>query len=448
MSQQIRKALKWLTGPSSMTPGGSGPPSIPPGRNLPAPPPDVPPPPSGRNLPPPPDVPPARNLPGPTAPDVPARGNGWGAALGAGAALATGGGILGYVINAMNEGGNQAPPQPPAPQPPAQPPFDPKAATREEMLAHGYRDYGGGWVNAGAGPPKPRTNGLGVPDDWRRKMFLEQQANRYRQDFAKNPAMYNDMVASYDQGGRSHSARAVATRALTDHLDAQKAAQIGINIDNRAAQQNVANQMGVDRGYVMAMQDVQRHVANGDIASASATAAMYSQRYGPGFLYAAKNMTDQHTASEKAKAEMAGQKPPPQTVAQSVNKNMAEIQAMPPGPARKAAIEAFYTQGANGDPKAAKAGVENHYQTIVKDMALRLGQLSPEETSELQQVAGHMNYQQFLKYSGAADTPENQKHYQRIFNKNATWAQSNEQLGLLGTLRDWAVPDFIFPNWK
>jgi hypothetical protein len=344
----------------------------------------------------------------------------------------------------MNNGGNQAPPppQPPAPQPP-QPQGEP---THEELLADGFRDYGGGMT-------APGGNASGVPDHWRRKMFLKQQANRYRHEFAKNPKQYSDMVASYDQAntnapGSAHSARAVATRALTDHLDAQKAAQIGINIDNRSAQQNVANQMGVDRGYVMAMQDVQRHAANGDVASASASAAMYAQRYGPGFLYAAKNMTDQHSASERAKAEMAGQKPPPQTVAQSVQKNMAEIQAMPPGPARKAAIEAFYTQGAGGDPKAAKAGVENHYQTIVKDMGSRLGQLSPEEMSELQQVAGHMNYQQFLKYSGAVDNADTQKHYQRIFNKNATWAQSNEQLGPLGTLRDYAVPDWLFPGWK
>jgi hypothetical protein len=316
------------------------------------------------------------------------------------------------------------------------------------MLAAGYRDYGGGWVKTGEGAPQPRTNGLGVSDDWRRKMFLKQQANRYRHEIAANPGQYGDMVAAYDQGGPSHSARAVATRALTDHLDAQKAAQIGINVDNAAKQTNVARQMGVDRGYVMAMEDVQRHAARGDIASASAAAAMYAQRYGPGFLYAAKNMTDQHSASEKAKAEMAGQKPPPKAIADSVQENMAKIQAMPPGPARKAAIESFYTASAGGDPKAAKASVENHYQTIIKDMGGRLGQLSPEETSELQQVAGHMNYQQFLKYSGAADTPENQKHFQRIFNKNATWAQANEQLGPLGTLRDWAVPDFLFPGWK
>jgi len=427
MSQQIRNALKWLTGPSSMTPGGSGPPSIPPGRNLSPPPPDVPPPPSGRNLPP---------------PDVPARGNGWGAALGAGAALAAGGGVLGYVINAMNNGGNQAPPpQPPAP--PAQPPFDPKTATIDEMVAAGYRDYGNGFV----APGTPATRG-------QRERFLKDQARRYRTQIADNPKIYGDIVASYDQAnttnvpGSAHSARAVATRALTAHLDAQKEAQIWTNIDNRAKQQNVANQMGVDRGYVMAMEDVQRHAARGDVASASAAAAMYSQRYGPGFLYAAKNMTDQHSASERAKAEIAGQKPPPKAIADSVQENMAKIQAMPPGPARKAAIEAFYNAGANGDPKAAKASVENHYQTIVKDMGSRLGQLSPEETSELQQVAGHMNYQQFLKYSGAADTPENQKNYQRIFNKNATWAQSNEQLGPLGTLRDWAVPDFLFPGWK
>lgn len=444
MSRAIRKALEALTGAPSVPDGPAGVPPIPSGRGLPPPTPT-------RNLPPPPDVPPVRNLPGPTAPDAPtppAGRSGWGTAARVGAALAAGGGVLG-ALGALSPESKGPPipppggPQPPAPPTPASPPIDPKTATREELLAAGYRDYGSGYV-------PPGSNAMGVPDHWRRKMFLKQQANRYRHDFAKNPDQYNDMVAAYDQAGpnASHSARAVATRALTDHLDAQGAAQRGINVDNAANQTNMARQMGVPRGYIMAMQDVQRHAARGDIASASAAAAMYGQVYGQSFLYAAKNMTDQHAASEKAKAEIAGQKPPPQTVAQSVNKNMAEIQAMPPGPARKAAIEQFYSAGASGDPKAAKAGVENHYQTIVKDMATRLGNLSPEETSELQQVAGHMNYQQFLKYSGAVDTPDTQKHYQRIFNKNATWAQANEQLGPLGTLRDYAVPDWLFPGWK
>lgn len=331
----------------------------------------------------------------------------------------------------MNGGGSQPPAPPPAPpQPPAPPPIDPKTATREELLAAGYRDYGSGYV-------PPGSNAMGVPDHWRRKMFLKQQANRYRHDFAKNPDQYSDMVAAYDQAGpnASHSARAVATRALTDHLDAQGAAQRGINVDNAANQTNMARQMGVPRGYIMAMQDVQRHAARGDIASASAAAAMYGQVYGQSFLYAAKNMTDQHAASEKAKAEMAGQKPPPQTVASSVNKNMAEIQAMPPGPARKAAIEQFYTAGANGDSKAAQAGVRNHYQTIVKEMAGRLDRLSPEEMSELQQVANGMSYKAFIQYAGLQDSVENQKHYQRIFSKNASWAQFGDNFGVGNVVR-------------
>jgi hypothetical protein len=303
------------------------------------------------------------------------------------------------------------------------------------MLAAGYRDYGGGWVNAGAGAPQPRTNGLGVPDDWRRKMFLKQQANRYRQEFAQNPAQYSDMVAAYDQGGGSHSARAVATRALTDHLDAQKAAQIGINVDNRAKHFNTARQMGVPVGYVEAMDDVAAHAQRGDLASSSAAAAMYGQMYGPAFMYAARNLTDQHNASEKAKAEMAGQKPPQPTVTESVAKNLAQIQAMPPGAERKAAIEQFYLTANKGDAKAAKAQIENHYQTIIRDMGTRLDKLSPEEMSELQQVAGGMNYNKFLQYAGLTDTLDNQRAYQRIFNKNASWAQFGDNLGVGNVIR-------------
>jgi len=114
---------------------------------------------------------------------------------------------------------------------------------------------------------------------------------------------------------------------------------------------------------------------------------------------------------------------------------MAEIQAMPPGPARKAAIEQFYSAGSNGDPKAAQAGVRNHYQTIIKDMGTRLGSLSPEEMSELQQVANGMSYRAFIQYAGLQDTLENQQHYQRIFSKNASWAQFGDNFGVGNVIR-------------
>jgi hypothetical protein len=297
------------------------------------------------------------------------------------------------------------------------------------MLAAGYRDYGGGWVKTGEGAPQPRTNGMGVPDDYRRKMFLKQQANRYRDEIAKNPALYTDMAASYDQTNGGHSARAVATRALTDHLDAQKAAQIGINVDNQAKQNNIARQMGVPRGYIMAMEDVSASAARGDLADASAKAAMYGQIYGQSFLYAARNMTDQHNASEKAKGELASQKPVPPTALESVDKGMKEIAAMPPGQGRKTAIETLHMQRSNGDAAAAKKAVENHYQPIVRDMAKRLDKLSPDELSELQQVAGNMSYSQFMQYAGLPDTVDNQKHFQRIFGKNASYAQFGDNLG-------------------
>jgi aminopeptidase N len=135
-------------------------------------------------------------------------------------------------------------------------------------------------------------------------------ANRYRHQIAANPKLYEDMMAAYDGAqtpvdlpkmtpegiNRDASARALAARALTDHLDAQKAAQIGINVDNQAKQNNIARQMGMTRGQVMAMDDVSASVAKGDVASASAKAAMYAEQYGPAFLYAARNMTDRLAA--------------------------------------------------------------------------------------------------------------------------------------------------------
>jgi len=292
------------------------------------------------------------------------------------------------------------------------------------MRAAGYRDYGGGWVAPGT-PASPRE----------RARFLKEQAVRYRTQIAANPQLYNDIVAAYDAGdtshlpGSGHAARAVATRALTAHMDAQKEAQIWTNVDNSFKQQNVARQMGVPRGYIMAMEDVSTSARNGNAAEASAKAAMYAERYGQGFLYAARNMTDQHNASEKAKGELASQKPVPPTAVESVDKGMKDIAAMPPGAARKAAIETLHSQRSNGDPAAAKKAVENHYQPLVREMATRLDRLSPDELSELQQVAGGMSYDQFMQYSGLPDTVENQKHFQRIFGKNASYAQFGDNLG-------------------
>lgn len=439
MSRNLRNAIRWLndaaTGVLSPTPGTPAPGAATPGASptpaAPTPAPPPPPTPPARRPTPAPDAPtPATPTPTPSAPSrLPTLGR----AAQIAAAVVAGGYGLGNLLNGLG-GGDDPQPQPAAqpagpPAPPPPPPVDPKTATREEMLAAGYRDYGGGWVNAGAGAPQPRTNGMGVPDHWRKKMFLDEQNNRYRQEFAKTPAMYNDMVASYDQGGPSHASRAFATRALTDHLGRQKAAQIGINVDNQAKQNNVARQMGMTRGQVMAMEDVSASAASGDLAGASAKAAMYAEQYGPAFLYAARNMTDQHMASEKAKAEIAGQKPTPPTAVESVEKGMKDIASMPPGATRRAAIETLHTQRNNGDPAAAKKAVENHYQPIVREMATRLDRLSPDELSELQQVAGGMSYQQFMQYSGLPDTVDNQKHFQRIFGKNASYAQFGDNLG-------------------
>ena len=426
----IGQAIRVLTNtPPRRLPGGGGPPAVPPRGGPPAAPAGgVPPkggdltvPPRGGPL----SVPPARSL---TPPDAPsAGGGGWSNAAKIAGAIATGGGIIG-LINAMS-GDDDAPQQPAADPAPGQPPAP---TTRADLVNAGYRDYGSGLV-------PPGGQALGVPEHYRRRMWLKDQSRKYGAEFAKNPKLYSDMVAAYDQAqlgpGSAHSSRAVAAADLTDHLDAQKVGQIEVNRQNAASQQNVARQMGVPRGMVMAMQDVQRHAARGDMASASAAAAMYGQVYGPAFANAATNVTAQHVASERAKGELARQKPPTPSITDSVKENTDQIAAMPAGVGRKAAIEQFYNAANKGDAKAAKSQIENHYQPIIREMGSRLDKLSPEETVELQQVAGHMDYAQFLKYAGVTDTPEAQRSFQRIFTKNASWAQFGDNYGVGNLIR-------------
>jgi len=384
-----------------------------------------------------PSVPPRKNLPGPTAatPSAPAaptpsRLPDWRTLATGAAGLVGGGAIVGNILHAMGGsggGGGAAPPAPPAgpPAPPPPPPFpkvDPKTATREEMRAAGYRDYGGGWV----APGTPATR-------WQREDFLKRQAVKYRTQIAANPELYNDIVAAYDAGdtsnvpGSGHAARAVATRALTAHMDAQKEAQIWTNIDNRAKQQNVAMQMGVPRGYIMAMDDVQARIAKGDVAGATAASATYAGIYGPAFALGAKNLTDQATAQAKADAEKDPAKP---GVVDSTIRNMEQISTMPAGSARRAAITAHYQTASAGNAEAAAEGIKNHYQPIVREMATRLDRLTPLELSELQQAAAGMGYTQFLQYAGLTDSVANQESFKRIFGRNASFAQTLDNIGM------------------
>lgn len=327
-----------------------------------------------------------------------------------GAAGLVGGGMLGAGVRALLGGGDQAPP-PDAPPVAAMPPA--------------------GAMPPAAAPPAPVQRGM-VPDEIRRRQFLRQQAVRHRNAIAQNPAVWESIVEQYDTGAKAggHIAGARATQGLQTELLAQDAAQRAINVQNAAKQFNVARQMGVPRGWVMAHEDVTQALGKGDMATASAKAAMYAHMYGPTWVYASQQITSQNAANQMAQAKaaeaQAKNQPQPDAV-ESIEKMAARIDQMPPGPTRMAAIESMHRArlgGANADQKAVQASVRAHYQPLVRGMlANGVDSLTPEQRSELAQIAANMGYGDWRAYTGSKDTPETQRAFRDITGRPATWAQ-------------------------
>jgi hypothetical protein len=265
-------------------------------------------------------------------------------------------------------------------------------------------------------------------------MWLKEIASRYRQQIAKDPTLMEKMVQLYDSGQAErradvakggiepklgyHSVGAAAARNVTDLLEAQKAAQIAINVDNSFKQQNIARHLGVSRGVVMAMDDVQQSLAKGDRASAYAKMAMYgmdprSFQGGYGVMAA--------EAEAKGKA-----KPVDPTAQQSFNAGLQTINGMQAGPDRIGAVKLHYTGalGQNAQAGAIDSAVKAHFQPHAQEYIRRgIGTLKPEERIELQQLIGQMPYDDFVKYVGAQNTPQLQQDFQHLTGRNATWGQ-------------------------
>lgn len=263
---------------------------------------------------------------------------------------------------------------------------------------------------------------------------MRQQKARYADQIATNPALFDEMVGQYDAAMQKPGARHIdgvkGAYDLETELLANKDAQIRLNVQNQAKQLNTARQFGVPRGWVMAHEDVIQSLNKGDMASASAKAAMYGNMYGPTWLMAAKNITDQNVAASEAKgkaAEAAAQaKPPQKDPIQAMREMQAQIDQMPPGPLRQSAIDSMHRLrlgGQNADPTQLAEAIKGHYQPIIQGYARRGFQgLSPDEMLEAQKIITGMKPDEWARYSGLPQALADQA-YQRLTGKNASWSQ-------------------------
>lgn len=348
-------------------------------------------------------------LPGPPQPVQPGRFP-W-EAVGAAAGL----GGLGAGIRWLL-GGDEG--QPADPAPPAAPAAAPPAAP----AAAGQPPQRQGWEN-------------GMSPQLLRRQYLRQRAKRFRNEIAANPQIMADFEAGYDeamrQPGATHRDAVRSLYNMETGLHAHQDAQRQLNVQNQAKQYNVAQQLGVPRGWVMAHDDVAQSLNKGDMATASAKASMYAHMYGPTWLYAAQQITSQHAARQEAegrKAEAeAKAKPPEPNPVESVQQMTAQIAAMPAGPARASAIDTFHRTrlgGASAPPEQVQAAVRGHYQPIVREYARRgFNTLAPDEKVEFQQMTAGMKYPEWLQYTGLPEGRESADQYSALYGKNATWGQ-------------------------
>lgn len=370
------------------------------------------------------DIDPPLALPGRTSTDIdppdgaPAQGRfPWGVAAGAAAAGAAGA----AAVQMMGGDDPAAQPAPQAPDPGLQ------------------------------GKPGKQLSG-----DYHRKMWLDTMANRYRRDIAAGTVTLAQLAAEYDAGVANsqkqvgpidpsqvnrhhHKAGALAARNITDFLSANRKAQIGLNVDKAWDQINLGRQMGVSRGAIIAMQDIQKSVAEGDHAGASAKMAMYG--LAPD---AYKSMAAIAAAAQEAKAKQPKED---LGVAAAHNKEMGIAMKTPPGMRMGAvrSVAVAMSGGKDADPAAVNAAVQAQMQPLASEMVSRgIGALSPEERMELQQVVGGMDYATFQRYTGQPDSPQTRDTYKKLTGKSTGLGDT---LGsAAGTVIDYMVPDALW-NW-
>ena len=292
-----------------------------------------------------------------------------------------------------------------------------------------------------------------VPPHIRRKQWMKEVAVRYKDQLAKDPSLMHKLMAEYDGGIAESGAQplpsgkpggpvnlasyrtphfhgAASARNLTDVLDAQKAAQIATNVQRGWDQTNAGRQLGMSRGQVMAMQDIQESLDKGDKASAAAKMAMYG--VSPS---AYKGMLAVAEADVKKEPTTPG-------VVESYEKERGRLDGLGAGDGRLAGIDTFHRQrlgGKDAPPDAVQEAVRLHYQPYAQEMASRgIANLKPEERIEFQQATRGMDYTAWLRYCGQGDTPENRQAYRDLTGRSTGWADMGR------TAVDWLVPDGLW----
>lgn len=257
-----------------------------------------------------------------------------------------------------------------------------------------------------------------------RNRWLKEQAIRHRDAIARDSNVYSQLASEYDAAiaaGKSHDEARMAAQGQTGgHLDAQKSAQIAMNVQNQAKQFNTARQLGVPRGYVMAMEDINHSLRSGDLAGASAKAAMYGQAYGPSFIYASRNLAEMGAAQFTALGKE--DKDDDKGLVGNVAQEQADLSKLPAGIGRYQAVGAYLGK-LHQDPKALQQALANHYRPILQGMAGRFDQLSADERAEWDALMQGKSYQEWRGIMGLPESKQAQDMYQKTMGQNASYAQ-------------------------
>lgn len=268
-----------------------------------------------------------------------------------------------------------------------------------------------------------------IPDHIKRKQYIKEMAVRYKDELASGSMTIQDLLADspYAATGKGPS----DTRLMAD---AMRQGQRATNVQRNWDQINMGRQLGVSRGHVIAMQDVQQHLAKGDKAGAAAKMAMYGIGGDT-----PKAMLAAEAAEAEAKAKI---KPPEPGPIESLRTAQKQVGAMPAGPQRLSAMRMVHVQalgGKDAPQEQVEMAVRGEYQPYAQEMVARgIDQLSPEERIEFQQATAGMDYQSWLKYVGKGDSPEMRQAYSGLHNKNATWSDFGSNIV------DWMVPDGLW----
>ena len=308
-----------------------------------------------------------------------------------------------------------------------------EAANRTPTGQGGEIRVGGEVVKRTEAPSPGRAqHNAQTMDRLKRNRWMKEQAQRFRQEIASGDTSMKTLMEAYDKGAiggaeNSHMAGAVAAFDITQGLRAQQEAQRGLNVDRMNQQNSQARIHGVPRGFVVAQNSIDDAMAAGDPARASAIAATYSQIYGPSFADWSQQTNARLGIEAAAQAKRDPEKVNP---LDQMPKDMAKIDALPPGPNRLSMMR-FQAQsmlGEGAEPEAIEMALSQRYQPHAQRLIVKpVNQWSPEERQEFMAVAGKMHYDQFYKYLGLDDNPQSQQLYRSLTGKYAK--------------------DSLWPNW-